>query len=203
MTPRNRTSGTAAEAGEGDDSPPGAAGPTPRRKKTEPRVTIDAGPHSTGSESVRGFPSLGDELRRWGLCRTLVHQFRIISRRVKPDPAPVKRKSKGGSWRSYARAAKRAPGLAAVKHAQQQSAAVPAGTATPTPVLPVDCDWPESMRRELFACRTAVDRLVWSQRWGEQLSGRPAEAKIAEAEAVSRANTVWRARVAPPRATFG
>lgn len=40
--------------------------------------------------------------------------------------------------------------------------------------------WPETMRLELHACRTPEAYLAWSEKWGEQLSGRAARDKIRE-----------------------
>jgi hypothetical protein len=61
------------------DRPLRASGRARRRVDPEPRADIGAGPNSTGSESLRR------ELLRWGLCRTFVHQFRLIARRKRDE----------------------------------------------------------------------------------------------------------------------
>ena len=198
--PRSSNRAIAAEEeDEGDDRPRGARGPSSSRSTTEPRVAIDAGRNPAGSESLL------DELRRWSLCRTFVHQFRVMARREKPAPVSTRKGSGGrGWWRSYRIAPKPPPGLAAVKHAQQQARPPPAGKPhEPLPELAVDCEWPDTMRRELFGCRTVEDRLAWSFRWAEQLSGRAAERKIEAARGAQRADALWRASPRLPRADFG
>jgi hypothetical protein len=172
---RSRPDTIAAGEGEGDDSPRRAPGRARRRGDPEPRAETGAGPNTTGSESLR------HELRRWGLCRTFVHQFRLIARRVLQTVWPAKRhRGRGGVWRPYRMTPKHVPGLAAVKHVQEQARPPPAGQHI-APVIAVDCGWPESMRRELHACRTGADHLAWSERWAEELSGRAARWRIAAA----------------------
>jgi hypothetical protein len=175
---RGRKGRAAAGEGEGDASPSGAPGRALRRGKEKPRAPDSAGSNSTGGESLR------DELRRWGLCRTFVHQFRLIARRAEPKATPAtktKGRGGGGTWRPYRVAPKRVPGLAAVKHAQQQNKLPAAARAAPA--VAVDYAWPEDMRRELHACRTPADHRAWSEKWAEHLSGRAALRKIADAMA--------------------
>jgi hypothetical protein len=197
--PRSSSSATAAEAGEGDDRPLGAPGRAPRRGRAEPRVTIDAGQNPTESESLR------HELRRWGLCRTFVHQFRLLAQRAKPNPAPAKKRKRrgGGIWRPYRVAPKREPGLAAIKHAQQNARPPPKGERL-APCIAVECGWPEDMRLELFACRTVEDRQVWEQKWSDHLSGRAAQQSMEAMRPTRTAAHGLRASVVGPwRADFG
>jgi hypothetical protein len=66
------------------------------------------------------------ELLRWSLCKTFVHQFLLIAKRQPPPPAKKRqgRQDDGGGRQPFRHRVepKRAPGLAAVKHAQQKAA---------------------------------------------------------------------------------
>ena len=74
------------------------------------------------------------------------------------------------------------PGLAAVKHAQglaereaQGERYRKAESALAGVQAAAKAEWPEAMRRELAACRTAEDNRLWSERWAEQIAGRVAD----------------------------
>jgi hypothetical protein len=124
-------------------------------------------------------------LLRWSLCKTFVHQFSVIAK-----PSPKAKKRKGGHWGDSGGrqpvvrrqlATKRAPGLAAVKHAQQVAKrgalseryekAVGALAAVQGAAR---AEWPEAMKREMQACRTAEQQRLWSEKWAEHLAGRVA-----------------------------
>jgi hypothetical protein len=78
---------------------------------------------------------------------------------------------------------KRAPGLAAVKHAQQQARSAPAREQAVSP-CPVDCGWPEDMKQELFGCRTVADHRAWAEKWADYLNGEAARRKMAAVKPV-------------------
>jgi hypothetical protein len=122
------------------------------------------------------------ELLRWSLCKTFVFQFSVIAK-----PSPKAKKRKGGHWgdsggRQPVRRqfpTKRAPGLAAVKHAQQlagrgglaerQEKAIGALAAVQGAAR---AEWPEAMKREMQACRTAVEQRLWAEKRALHLAGR-------------------------------
>jgi hypothetical protein len=67
-------------------------------------------------------------------------------------------------------------GLAAVKHQQQQAARTEQQGRAFVALAHVVADaggggWPESMTRDLQACRTPQERNAWEQKWGGYLSG--------------------------------
>jgi hypothetical protein len=106
----------------------------------------------------------------------LVHQFRLIAQRTKALLAPAARGKGRGWWRRWQAAPKRALGLAAVKHAQQQARPPPVQQRFELPLpYPVDCGWPDNMKRELDACRTPADYHAWSQKWALELNGEAAQ----------------------------
>lgn len=106
---------------------------------------------------------------------------------AKPRPRPRAQKRKGGGdgrgeWRSrlWRPTPIRPPrlGLAAVKHAQQLAERAThteqqgrAFAALARVVSDAGGGWPDSMRRELQACRTAQERQAWAEKWGGYLSG--------------------------------
>jgi len=124
-------------------------------------------------------------LLRWSVCKTFVYQFSVIAK-----PSPKEKKSKGGSWGDSGgrqpvirRPAiiKRAPGLAAVKHRQQEAARgalseryEKASSALACVQAAARAEWPEAMKREMQACRTTEQQRVWSEKWAEHLAGRVA-----------------------------
>jgi hypothetical protein len=69
------------------------------------------------------------------LCKTFLHQFSLIAKRPPPPPAKKRQGGPGdGDGRQPFRHRKRAPGLAAVKHAQQEAArALSIAEDSPTP----------------------------------------------------------------------
>ena len=120
---------------------------------------------------------------RWSLCKTFVHQFAVIA---KPSPKAKKRKVKRRRGGSGGRqpvmrqlATKRAPGLAAVKYAQQVAKrgalseryekAIGALAAVQ---VAARAEWPEAMKREMQACRTAEQQRLWAEKWALHLAGR-------------------------------
>jgi hypothetical protein len=171
--------------------PPGG-GAAPGRARREPRAKVGAAYEKTpgscqhGQERITPHDSQAElrrELLRSCACRTFVFQFTVMARRAVPA-APKRGKGGrgrgGGIWRPYRVPPKRAPSLAAVKHAQAlgeeraRGEFLPAATAVVT-------GWPDEMRRDFFACKTPVEYRLWSEKWGEQLSGRPAQQQRAMA----------------------
>jgi hypothetical protein len=123
-------------------------------------------------------------LLRGSVCKTFVYQFSVIAK-----PKPKEKKRKGGYWGDsggrqpfrHRVEPKRAPGLAAVKHKQQVAARgalserhEKAGTALASVQAAARAEWPEAMKREMQACRTAEQQRVWSEKWAEHLAGRVA-----------------------------
>jgi hypothetical protein len=125
------------------------------------------------------------ELLRWSLCKTFVHQFSLIAKR---QPPPAKKRQggqgEGGGRQPFLRRPaiiKRAPGLAAVKHAQQVAArgalserCEKASSALAPVQAAAKAEWPEAMKREMQACRTTEQQRLWSEKWAEHLAGRVA-----------------------------
>jgi hypothetical protein len=121
---------------------------------------------------------------RGSLCKTFVFQFSVIA---KPSPKAKKRKVKrrrggsGGGRQPFRHRVepKRAPGLAAVIYAQQVAKrgalseryekAIGALAAVQ---VAARAEWPEAMKREMQACRTAVEQRLWAEKWAEHLAGR-------------------------------
>jgi hypothetical protein len=105
----------------------------------------DAGTQITGA--VDFAAQLRGDLRRWSLGRTLAHQFSLAAKPAKNFATVVSSgppHGLGERWQRYKVKPEPPPGLAAVKHAQQQSRAAPA------PSLPRSNRSGPSSRGELY-----------------------------------------------------
>jgi hypothetical protein len=126
--------------------------------------------------------ALRRELDRWCACRRFVYQFSLMAK-----PTAKKRNTgRGGKGALTPRMWRPTPitppklGLAAVKHAQQlaeRAAATDQQGRAFVALAHVVAEaggggWPETMQRELQACRTPQERQAWAEKWGEVLSGR-------------------------------
>ena len=108
-------------------------GPRGTPRQEQPRKPAEPEESPPPAASAR---TLWDELRQWGLCRTFVHQFRLIAQRVIP-PSTGEKRPKGKRdfarrlWARFRRDPKPKPGLAAVKHAQLHEAQEPVPVEEP------------------------------------------------------------------------
>jgi hypothetical protein len=102
-------------------------------------------------------------LRQWSLCKTFVHQFKLIAERIIPRSSePTKRRKKGEGkadwwrhpWSRFRPTPKVARGLAAVKHEQQQEARESAKAAEHQTAEEVTRPAVNHVRQSVFsACR--------------------------------------------------
>jgi hypothetical protein len=124
------------------------------------------------SDSPGGLPLLAMLLRE-SACRTFRHQFRQLATR-----APVTAPWRHSKWaeRSPARVGRWTPSTGRW-HSTRLATKYRKGKGKASGRYPVDAGWPDDMKMELQACRSAADHRAWTQKWAAVLSGEAARIK--------------------------